>query len=125
MFNKSDPEVKSKQLLGKKGETLGLQYLKAQGFSICECNFRTRFGEIDIIAKKRGEYFFIEVKTRRDGAYGTPTESLPFFRLERFKKMALFYAAKNKIMEKNLHLALLGIDLSGRTPKITFIEDIV
>ena len=38
------------------------RFLKICGYKILQCNFRTRLGEIDIIAKKKGELIFIEVK---------------------------------------------------------------
>ena len=111
--------------LGKEGEDLAGDYLTANGFRILEERFRTRFGEIDIIASKQGEFFFVEVKTRSDRRRGKPIEQFPFYRVERLKKMALFYAARKRLLEKNLHLSLLGIDLSQGAPEISFIKDIV
>lgn len=110
--------------LGKEGEALAVQYLKSQGFRPVTTNFRTRWGEIDIIATKAKEYYFIEVKTRQDLDYGTPAESLPWFRQQRLQKMATYYASQKKILEKNLHLSLLGIDLAHGEPQFTWIEDI-
>ncbi len=49
-------------LYGKNGEKRGEEYLIEQGFMIVERNFHSRFGEIDIIAKKDGVLHFIEVK---------------------------------------------------------------
>jgi len=115
----------SKQALGRQGEDLALNYLKKSGFRILDRNFRTRWGEIDIIAKKEKEYYFVEVKTRSDSKYGDPIESLPFYRIERLKKMTLAYASRHKILEKYLHVSLLGIDFSAMEPKITFLLDIV
>lgn len=121
MGSKNDRNVK----LGRQGETLGVQYLKANGFRPVATNYRTRFGEIDIVARRHREYFFIEVKTRRSLDHGSPLESLPFYRVERLQKMALYYAAREQVEENHCHLSLLGIDMSREEPKITFIKDII
>lgn len=110
--------------LGKQGEALAFQYLKSKGFKPIATNFRTRWGEIDIVAKRKKEYYFIEVKTRQNLDYGTPAESLPWFRQLRLKRMATYYVTQKKIVEKNLHLSLLGIDLTQTEPQITFIQNI-
>lgn len=125
MLGKKGPNVKHRQELGKKGEDLAIQYLIGEGFKLIERNFRTRFGEIDIVATKGKEYFFIEVKTREGEEYGTAIESLPFYRRERLKKMALFYVMRKRLIDQRLHLSLLGIDDFEIDPKITFIKDIV
>jgi len=113
-----------RQKLGRRGEDLAVQYLEAQGYRIRERNFRTRLGEIDIVARKGREYFFVEVKTRKNLDHGSPLEAFPFYRVQRLKKMALLYATRKRLMERNLHLSLLGIDLSEENPGITFVKDI-
>ena len=128
MLSKWPLNVKTKQTnqaLGRAGEELALNHLKRLGFKIKECNFRTRFGEIDIVATKSQEYYFVEVKTRNGSDYGNPIESFPFYRVERLKKMVMTYATRHRLTEKMLHVSLLGIDCAGPEPKITFLPDIV
>ncbi|AJD02453.1 Predicted endonuclease distantly related to archaeal Holliday junction resolvase [Campylobacter lari] len=50
-------------LFGKKGEDLACEYLKTQGFEVLKRNFHSKFGEIDIIAKKDKILHFVEVKS--------------------------------------------------------------
>lgn len=115
----------TKQELGKMGEGWAARFLKEKGFRIVDCNFRTRWGEIDIVARKRKEYFFVEVKTRQSLDYGHPLESLPPYRVARLEKMAQFYALRRRLLDRPLHLSLLGIDLSGPSPRIDFIPYII
>lgn len=115
---------RSLQVLGKIGENLAVCYLQTLGFAVVERNFRTRWGEIDVIARKKGEYYFVEVKKRDQRKFGHPLESFPRYRLNRLRKMATLYAAKNHLSEKPLHLSLLGIDGAGEESEITFLEDI-
>ena len=63
--------------LGQTGETLAAEHLVRRGFSILERNFRTRWGELDIVALDGRELVFCEVKTRRgDVARPWPLESV-------------------------------------------------
>ncbi len=128
MFSRAPKKVNrnnSNQTLGFQGEELAVNYLKKKGFKIKKRNFRTRWGEIDIVAQKGDHTHFVEVKTRTSDAFGHPLESLPFYRLERLKKMALLYAAQFSLMENRLHLSLLGINWAGPEPEYFFVEDII
>lgn len=53
--------------IGQWGEDLACAWLRRKGFEIVERNFYTPVGEIDIIAKIGGDFYFVEVKTRRVG----------------------------------------------------------
>ena len=66
----------SKQELGKAGEDVSCIYLEQMGYKIIERNFHCRQGEIDIIAKDKDEYVFIEIKTRSNIFFGRPKEAV-------------------------------------------------
>lgn len=125
MFSRRSPKVNRNRSVGMAGEDFAVNYLKNRGFKIKERNFRTRWGEIDIVAQKGEHTHFVEVKTRTSCDYGHPLESLPFYRMERLKKMALWYATRFKLTENRLHLSLLGISWGAREPEAFFVEDIV
>jgi putative endonuclease len=59
-----------RRLLGARGEDLAARHLEARGLQVVERNFRTRFGELDIVARSPRLLVFCEVKARivRDGA---------------------------------------------------------
>ncbi|WP_283675564.1 YraN family protein [Butyricicoccus sp. Marseille-Q5471] len=59
---------------GEWGEQMAQRYLQQQGYQVVECNFRTRFGEIDIIARKGKYIVFAEVKTRRNDRFAAARE---------------------------------------------------
>ncbi len=54
---------------GKVGEDIAFEYLKAQRYKVLKRNFRTRLGEIDIIALDKKTLVFVEVKYGSDDAY--------------------------------------------------------
>ena len=62
------------KLIGRWGEAQAAQYLKNKGYKIIGADYRTRFGEIDIIAQHRGFLVFVEVKTRKDDTFAQARE---------------------------------------------------
>jgi putative endonuclease len=61
---------------GKLGENIAKDFLEKKGYNIVEQNYKTKYGEIDIIAKKGGELIVVEVRTKIGDLYGTPEDSL-------------------------------------------------
>jgi putative endonuclease len=82
------PQKLHKKLLGNAGEKLVETYLKKQGCTILKRNYRTPFGEADLIAQDRDEVAFIEVKTRTSDKYGTPREAVGADKQRRYRKIA-------------------------------------
>ena len=80
-----------KKVLGKTGEKLVQKYLKKRGYKICKTNYKTPFGEADIIAEKDGEVVFVEVKTRTTDNYGAPREAVGKEKQRRYYQIATFY----------------------------------
>lgn len=77
--------------LGKKGELLAKDYLEKKGYTILAQNFRTRYGEIDIIAKFKGEIIFFEVKTRSSTEHGLPCEAVNKLKQRKIRGVANYY----------------------------------
>ena len=63
-----------KQSLGQFGEEQAARYLRRRFYTILERNYRCRFGEIDLIARRGGFLCFVEVKLRRDESHGEAKE---------------------------------------------------
>lgn len=81
--------------LGAWGEEKAVRYLTRRGYQILDRNFRSRFGEIDIIAKKGDELVFVEVRLRRSTAHGTPEETVDHRKQEKLRKTAQYYLLCN------------------------------
>ncbi len=62
--------------LGKQGEKAAVEYLKKEGYTILDLNWRFNRKEVDIIARKEEFIVFVEVKTRSTTCYGAPEESV-------------------------------------------------
>lgn len=76
---------------GLLGEVMAARYLRAEGYLIAEANFRTRQGEVDIIAQRDDMLIFCEVKTRSNTAIALPRESVDARKQRRIVLAALQY----------------------------------
>jgi putative endonuclease len=65
-----------RQTLGRWGENLAASYLIQKGFLVLERNFRTPYGEIDLIVQRENLLVFVEVKTRASDTFGLPEEAI-------------------------------------------------
>ena len=87
------------QKIGEKGEDEAVSYLKKQGFRIVERNIANKFGEIDIVAKKAGKYYFFEVKAGQKGGFVNPAENLTKAKLGKFLISVEHYVLVHNIKE--------------------------
>ncbi len=75
------------KLTGNKGEELATRYLEKKGYKIQERNFRTRFGELDIICWDGQTLVFVEVKTKIGHDFGEPEEMVNSVKLSQVRRM--------------------------------------
>ncbi|SHI81295.1 putative endonuclease [Malonomonas rubra DSM 5091] len=82
--------------LGKWGEEHAVAFLLEQGCKILARNYRTPVGEIDIVASKRKELLFVEVKTRRGCSFGLPQEAVGARKQQQIIRTAQWYLQQEK-----------------------------
>ena len=82
---------------GGMGEDYAVRFLENKGYSIVFRNFHSRFGEIDIIARKEQYIVFTEVKTRDESCLAGPLESVTKAKQARIVKTALFYLQSHPV----------------------------
>ncbi len=101
--------------IGNIGEEAAVITLKKQGYKIIERNYRTKMGEIDIIARD-GEYtVFVEVRLRKSNAFGTPADTIDERKQQKIIKTAQLYAVKNDIYDTPMRFdaVLINADTDG------------
>lgn len=81
--------------LGRYGEDAACAHLEGGGYTIVERNWRTRTGELDIIAAKGGTTVFVEVKSRSGTAFGEPEEAVTPLKVRRIRALAAQYLASS------------------------------
>lgn len=83
--------MKNTKAIGDKGEDLAIKYLEKKKYEIIVRNFRTRFGEIDIIAIDEDMLVFVEVKVKSSNRFGEPADMITEKKLDKIKKTAKHY----------------------------------
>ena len=76
---------------GAAGEVLAARFLRERGYTLLTSNYRTRRGEIDIIACDRTYILFVEVKAREEGSLYAPREAVTAAKQRRIVAAALQY----------------------------------
>lgn len=110
-------------LTGKKGEGLAATFLKSQGYKIIENNFRTRHGEIDIIADD-GCIAFIEVRSLNSKGFGLPEHSINRRKQNQISKTALMYIKIKKLEGRDCRFDVVSVeDVDSDSPKVRLIKN--
>lgn len=78
--------------LGFAGEQAACDYLRRCQYEIVAQNVRTPFGEIDLLARHRGQLVVVEVKTRRGSGFGSPFEGITPRQQQRLRRAGVSYA---------------------------------
>jgi putative endonuclease len=108
---------------GKKGEELAAAYLAQMGYRIVELNYRCIFGEIDIIALEGGILVFVEVKSRRTEAFGTPQVAVGPAKRDKISRIALNYLSENHLHQHPARFDVVAVKLLPVGTQIELIRD--
>lgn len=95
--------------IGAEGETMAVAYLQQHGYRILERNWRTRYGEIDIIAVKETTLYFFEVKRRGSERFGHPYAAVTNFKLYKIRQAIQMYLASHPQVVHKLSIGVIGI----------------
>ena len=130
-------DVKSKHLeIGELGENIACRFLKEKGFEILGRNYRKKWGEIDIIAKKSGIIHFVEVNTvsrenlqnfSRETDNYRPEENVHPWKLKRLGRAIQTYLAENNLENTDwkFDVAAVYLDLPRKEAKVYMLEDVI
>ena len=116
-----------RQEIGKLGEETARKFLRKRGYRIRETGFRCRYGEIDIIARKKDYLVFVEVRTKSNLDFGTPEESITQAKKERLIASALTYTSTHENLPSLWRIDVVAIELDekGKTRRIEIIENAI
>ena len=101
--------MRYKKNVGDLGEDFAAQMLENSGFMILERNYRTKAGEIDIIASKNGVIHFVEVKTRNGFICGYPSEAVTPAKQAHIRRAADWYLQSRRLSEATVSLDVFEI----------------
>lgn len=111
----------ARQKLGESGEELACRELTARGYAILERRYRTRHGEIDIVAKDGDTVVFVEVKIKSSPECGTAAEAVTPGKQRRVVRMAVDYLARHNLHDRPIRFDVVAIDVVQGQPQVTVI----
>ncbi len=113
--------------LGAFGERLAVEMLLSKGYTVRERNFRTREGEIDIVAERDNVLAFIEVRARLGASKGTAAESVSPAKQRRLVALAEAYMQAREDLPPESRIDVIALDLSadGRLLSLRHLEGAV
>jgi putative endonuclease len=103
---------------GRRGEDLACAHLQRSGMVVVARNFRTRAGEIDVVAREGDTLVFVEVKERRTRTHGSAIEAVTRGKRQRFLRAARAYAAAHGATESPVRFDVIAIDWDGDQPRL-------
>jgi putative endonuclease len=109
---------------GQAGENVAVEYLVKKGYTICHTNFRTRRGELDIVAvDPRNVLTFVEVKSSRTSHAGSPESWVGPRKIRQIQKIAQEYCFLQKVECRDMQFDVIGIDFQHTSPEIQHIPN--
>ena len=115
-----------KRIIGNMGEKIAAEFLCAKKFIIIESNFRTRGGEIDLVARDPGgELVFVEVKTRTVDSFGAGEDDMRYLKMKALRRTARDYVEKADTYEPyRIDFISVELDSNFKIKNIEHIEDV-
>ena len=116
--------MRTRDLTGPWGEALAAEYLRKKHYRIEAMNYRTRLGEIDIIASNRQYLVFCEVKLRKSANFAAAREFVDARKQQRLRTAAELYLAQNGIeAPARFDVAEVYTDETGKPRRVEYLED--
>ncbi|QQG41230.1 MAG: YraN family protein [Candidatus Woesebacteria bacterium] len=101
--------------LGNLAENYAVKLLESKDYKIIDRNFRSRFGEIDIVAINGPTLVFVEVKARWSRKFGAPEEAVTKSKLFRIQKTGEYYALLHPGLPVKLRIDVVSLEIEGKT----------
>ena len=111
----------ARQSLGELGETLACEELRRRGYAILERRYRTRYGEIDIVARHGDVLVFVEVKARAGEAFGTGAEAVTRYKQRRVAQMAADFLVRRRLQDRPCRFDVVSIAVGESGSRIEVI----
>jgi putative endonuclease len=112
--------------LGRRGEELAARYLADRGYEILARNWRCEVGELDLVALDESCLTFVEVRTRRGRALGSPEESITAAKQVRLASLAEAYVqARDWAGDWRIDVVAIEMDMRGRLLRVDHYENAV
>ena len=110
---------------GELGERLATEWLRAEGYQICDLNWRSGHYELDIVATRFDTIHFVEVKLRDEESYVAPEQTLTPTKQRALRRaVAAYLGLHDTDLEPQIDLIAISLDAEG-TPTLEYIPEAV
>ena len=119
--------TQARRKTGQRGENLAADWLSALGYEIRARNYRCQSGEIDLVTRYQGSWVFVEVRTRRGGAFGTPEESITARKQRHLIASAQTYLSEQNDLDSDWRIDAVAVVLAadGQVQRVDVVENAV
>ncbi|NOY35346.1 MAG: YraN family protein [bacterium] len=117
-----------KQKIGQTGEDIACKFLMKQKYEILDRNYRKKWGEIDIVAKKDKKIYFVEVKTVSRVTNYLPEENVHPWKLKRLGRAIQTYLLEKKVSDETewqFDVMAVFLDFNTRKARIRVVENVI
>lgn len=104
--------------LGKQGEDLACAELQRRGYAILARRYRSRYGEIDIVARDGATTVFVEVKTRAGGGFGGGADAVTGWKQRRITSMALDYITRHRLHDRPVRFDVVAVEVGDAGTRV-------
>jgi putative endonuclease len=112
--------------IGLRGEDIAADYLKRKGYSVLNRNFRTPYGEIDLVSEQGSSIVFTEVKTRASKSLGPPEISITRRKADHMRSAAEFYIQEYGEQYDEWRIDVISVQIqTNETPLIVHFENAI
>ena len=115
--------LNQRQKFGKDSESVAVRHLKKNGYKILQQNYRTKLGEIDIIAKDKQALVFVEVKARKSSRFGSPKWAVTPMKQRKISMVALCYLKATNQQNVKARFDVVTISSLQNNPQIEIIKN--
>jgi putative endonuclease len=112
-----------RQSLGKFGEDLACEELCRRGYELLDRRYRTRFGEIDIVARHQGAFVFVEVKARAADTFGGAAGAVTEVKQHRIVRMAVDFLARRRLTDEPCRFDVVAVSFDQGRPRVDVYEN--
>ena len=112
----------NRQSLGQSGEVLACKELERRGYEILARGYRSRFGEIDIVARSNQTIVFVEVKTRAGDDFGGGAAAVTPWKQRRVAQMAVDYLSRHQLHDQPCRFDVVTVDMKDSGPEVIVYE---
>ncbi|HEY6362261.1 MAG TPA: YraN family protein [Vicinamibacterales bacterium] len=113
----------ARQSLGKQGEDLACAELRRRGYELLDRRYRTRYGEIDIVARHRGAIVFVEVKARGTEDFGGAAAAVTGSKQRRIGQMAVDFLSRRRLTAQPCRFDVVAVSFDQGQPRVDVYEN--